>query len=424
MTISPVAVVFNYQQTGKYALNVIAGSIMTQQKLRDIPIYFAKNRAELKSQLVHAKQRAHKVVVAWSFYSPQFFNIKTELADITTNITEPSIIHLAGGVHASAEPLQTLRAGFQYVAIGEGEKIITDFLSALVMGGDPKSVRGIAYLDGTVLVKNGRGKTINLNDYPPYASRFRKFGPIEITRGCIYACKFCQTPYFNKAIFRHRTIENICHYVRIMTACGLRDYRFLTPTSMSYGSDNETVNIDAIEFLLSSVRSIVGKHRRIFYGTFPSEIRPEHVTLKHLTVLKKYVDNDNIIIGGQSGSQTVLNASSRGHSVESIINAVKVSLKAGFRPNVDFLFGLPGESLHDAQMTINLANVLTQLGAKIHNHTFMPLPGTPFRHEAAGFIQLPIFNQICSLTAQGKAYGKWKQQQNIAKQLEKLHNKN
>jgi len=424
MTTATTAIVFNYQQTGKYALNVIAGSIMTQQRLRDIPIYFAKNINELKTQLLQARQQAQKVIVAWSFYSPQFLKIKADLEEIKKDINEPSIMHLAGGVHASAEPLQTLRAGFKYVAVGEGEQIITDFLSAFQKNENPNTVRGIAYLNDDVLVKNGRGKTIDLNDYPPCASRFRKFGPIEITRGCIYACKFCQTPYFNKAVFRHRTIENICHYVRIMTACGLRDYRFLTPTSLSYGSSNDSVNIDAIELLLSSVRDIVGKHRRIFYGTFPSEIRPEHVTLKRLLVLKKYVDNDNIIIGGQSGSQAVLDASSRGHNVESIVNAVKVSIKAGFRPNVDFLFGLPGESLHDAQMTINLANSLTQLGAKIHNHTFMPLPGTPFRHEAAGFIQTPISNQISSLTAQGKAYGKWKHQQKIALQLENLRNKN
>jgi len=418
--ISPLAVVFNYQQTGKYALNVIAGSILTRQLLREIPIFFATNPTELIQQIVNAHNIAQRVIVAWSFYSPQFSQIKQALAKVKKSINDPAILHLAGGVHASAEPLQTLQAGFDLVAIGEGEQIIIELLTALIQGNDPQRVRGIAALDGNDIIKNGKGTTIDINDFPPCASRYRKFGPIEITRGCIYACKFCQTPYINKAKFRHRTLENISHYVRLMAAYGLRDYRFLTPTSLSYGSDDHTVNLEAIESLLSSVRGIIGRNRRIFFGTFPSEIRPEHITQRALTILKKYVDNDNIIIGGQSGSQTVLDTSRRGHDVESIINAVKIAVKVGFKPNVDFLFGLPGETQHDAQLTIDLANILTQLGARIHNHTFMPLPGTPFRHEAAGFIRETTHQQIVSLTAQGKAYGKWKSQQQIAKELVSL----
>lgn len=423
MNANTISLVFNYQQTGKYALNVIAGSVMTRRHLREIPIYFSKNPEELASHISEARRQAQTVIVCWSFYSPQFNAMVTDLAHVRHLANYPNVIHLAGGVHATAEPRQTLNAGFDLVAVGEGEQIICDLLSAIVRGENIKTVRGIAYLDNGEIFKNGKGDTIDLNDYPPCASRFRKFGPIEITRGCVYACKFCQTPFVNKARFRHRSIENIAHYARLMAANGLRDYRFLTPTSLSYGTQDESVNIDAIESMLATVRSIVGKQRRIFYGTFPSEIRPEHVSEQNLAVLKKYVDNDNIIIGGQSGSQTVLDSSRRGHDVESIINAVKISIKAGFRPNVDFLYGLPGETREDARLTIKLANQLADLGARIHNHTFMPLPGTPFRNEQAGQIDKQIKNQIVELTTRGKAYGKWKGQLKIAKELELLRQK-
>jgi B12-binding domain/radical SAM domain protein len=419
----PITLVLNYQQTGKYALNVIAGSIMTQQNLRDIPIYFSKNRDELLHDINEAKEQSRRVLVGWSFYSPQFQEIGNDLSHIKQQINDDSVIHLAGGVHATAEPQQTLLAGFDLVAVGEGEQIICDLLTALKLKLDVHNIRGIAYLENGELKKNGKGATIDLNDYPPCGSRFRKFGPIEITRGCIYACKFCQTPFVNKARFRHRSIANITHYARIMAANGLRDYRFLTPTSFSYGSQDESVNIDAIDSMLASVRSVIGKERRIFYGTFPSEVRPEHVTVKNLSVLKKYVDNDNIIIGGQSGSEQVLDSSRRGHDVESIINAVKTSIKAEFQPNVDFLYGLPGETRQDAQLTIQLANQLSDLGARIHNHTFMPLPCTPFRNEKAGSIDMQTKQQIVELTTKGKAYGKWKKQLKIAKELEMLQQK-
>lgn len=419
----PVSLVFNYQQTGKYALNVIAGSVMTRRHLREIPIYFSKNPEDLINHINEAREQAQVVVVCWSFYSPQFNAIVNDLKLIKQRSNLQSVIHLAGGVHATAEPRQTLNAGFDLVAVGEGEQIICDLLSTIMRDDAIKTVRGIAYLENGEMYKNGKGDTIDLNDFPPCASRFRKFGPIEITRGCVYACKFCQTPFVNKARFRHRSIENIAHYARIMAAYGLRDYRFLTPTSLSYGSQDESVNIDAIECMLATVRNIIGKQRRIFYGTFPSEIRPEHVSEKNLAVLKKYVNNDNIIIGGQSGSKKILDASRRGHDVDSIINAVKISLKAGFQPNVDFLYGLPGETREDAQLTVKLASQLADLGARIHNHTFMPLPGTPFRNAEAGTIDRQTKQQLVELTTQGKAYGKWKGQLKIAKELELLHRK-
>lgn len=421
---SPLGIIFNYQKTGKYALNVLAGSLLTRYALREIPVHFSKTTPQLITDIKNAATCYQKLVVLWSFYSPQFTGICKTLNEIKSQIKSDNIIHLAGGVHATAEPQQTLESGFDIVAIGEGEQIICDFADAIVNGRPVDDVRGIAYLKNGKLIKNGKGQTIDLNDYPPCASRYRKFGPIEITRGCIYACKFCQTPYINKARFRHRSIENIAHFVRIMSANGLRDYRFLTPTSFSYGSQDESVNLDAIEQLLAMVRNIIGRHKRIFYGTFPSEIRPEHINEKTLAVLKKYVDNDNVIIGGQSGSQTVLDSSRRGHDIGAIINAVKLSVKFGFRPNVDFLFGLPGETYNDAQLTIDLANKLANMGAKIHNHTFMPLPGTPFRHEAAGDIEEPVRQQILELTATGKAYGQWDSQIAIAKELQELRRKN
>lgn len=420
MNTSPLAIIFNYQKTGKYALNVLAGSLLTRYSLRKMPVYFSKSTQELMADIKTAAALHENVIVLWSFYSPQFTGIRESISAIKNELRFDNVIHLAGGVHATAEPWQTLNAGFDYVAIGEGEQIICDFAEAIANGNNLHNVRGIAYINEGMLMKNGKGKTIDLNDYPPCASRHRKFGPIEITRGCIYACKFCQTPYINKARFRHRSIENIAHYIRIMSANGLRDYRFLTPTSFSYGSQDESVNIDAIEQMLATVRNIIGGQKRIFYGTFPSEIRPEHISEKTLAVLKKYVDNDNVIIGGQSGSQTVLDESRRGHDIEAIVNAVRLSVKFGFRPNVDFLFGLPGESRRDAQLTIDLANKLADMGAKIHNHTFMPLPGTPFRHEAAGNIEEPVKQQITEMTARGKAYGQWNSQIIIARELQDL----
>jgi B12-binding domain/radical SAM domain protein len=414
---SNVSIVFYYRKTGKYAMNVLAGALNSRATTCYIPLYFPKTHQQLIETCKARMADSAKVIVLWSFYSPDFNKIHRELQGIKQFLREDSIVHIAGGVHATAEPLDTLKAGFDYVAVGEGEQIIVDLATALLNHESLNEVKGMAYLDQDSMVKNSKGATIDLNAFPACAPRYRKFGPIEITRGCIYGCKFCQTPFVNKARFRHRSVDNIITAVSAMKTNGMRDYRFISPTSLSYGSYDESVNLSAIEALLSAIRKTVGKQGRIFFGSFPSEVRPEHVSEESLALLKQYIDNDNLIIGGQSGSDQVLQTSRRGHDVHSIIRAVELSVQAGFTPNVDFLFGLPGETPADVNATLQLAEKLTLLGAKIHNHTFMPLPGTPFSQQAPGDIDQNTQRQLVLLTSQGKAYGKWQQQMEIAKQL-------
>jgi B12-binding domain/radical SAM domain protein len=417
MPITDVAIVFYYRKTGKYAMNVLAGALDSRADTCDIPLYFPKTHQNLIDTCAALQKQVSKIVVLWSFYSPDFNKIRRELQGIVKHFQNRPITHIAGGVHATAEPLQTLNAGFDFVAVGEGEQIIVDMAVALSNNTNLSDVKGLAYLENWQMIRNAKGDYVDLNDYPASAPRYRKFGPIEITRGCVYGCKFCQTPFVNKARFRHRNVTNVITTVRAMKANGMRDYRFITPTSLSYGSYDDSVNLPAIEELLSEIRKTVGKEGRIFFGSFPSEIRPEHVSRESLAVLKQYVDNDNIIIGGQSGSDRVLQTSRRGHDVDSIVRAAQLATEAGFIPNVDFLFGLPGETAADVKATMALADTLTAMGAKIHNHTFMPLPGTPFRDQAAGDIDKSTQRQLLKLTSQGKAYGTWQQQIEIARRL-------
>jgi hypothetical protein len=41
---------------------------------------------------------------------------------------------------------------------------------------------------------------------------WERYDPIEITRGCIHACRFGQTPDLYKARFRHRSVANVAEH--------------------------------------------------------------------------------------------------------------------------------------------------------------------------------------------------------------------
>lgn len=403
--------------SNKYSLNVIAGALESALTPQDVEIRFASKPESLTSAIDEASRLYRNTVVGWSLHSPQFVESSAELHTLKSRTKNSEVIHLAGGPHPTAEPEQTLRAGFDAVAVGEGEKTIIEFSKRLLNGENCFHINGIAYLSDGRFVSNGSGERIELNDYPPFAPRHRRLNPIEITRGCIYACRFCQTPFMFKARFRHRAVENICHWVQVMKNRGLTDIRFITPTALSYGSSDTSVNLDKVEELLYSVRTVLGSKGRIFFGTFPSEIRPEHVSREALLILKKYTDNDNLIIGAQSGSQRVLDMSHRGHTIKDIVMAVRLSLEVGFIPNVDFIFGLPGEEDSDSRASLRLMEELSDIGARIHGHTFMPLPGTPFKNAAPGVIRPATMRKLRRLVARGKLYGDWEEQAVIAQRL-------
>src|SRR5262249_10192396 len=160
------------------------------------------------------------------------------------------------------EPLSTLRAGFDLVALGEGEATMCEIFAS---GGAYRG-RGTAYLDASgALVSHGPGERRPLDDFPAFNARFGKCTAIDITRGCVYACSFCQTPYMCKARFRHRSVPNVrAQLAELVAQGGGKFVRFVTPTSLSYGSDDAQVRLDRVEELLAAVRETLGPSGKIY----------------------------------------------------------------------------------------------------------------------------------------------------------------
>ena len=67
---------------------------------------------------------------------------------------------------------------------------------------------------------------------------------------------------------RHRSIDEI-----VVSANRHEQIRFVTPNAFAYGSDGIHPRFEKIECLLKKFR------HQIFFGTFPSEVRPEFCLL-------------------------------------------------------------------------------------------------------------------------------------------------
>lgn len=397
----------------KNSFAALIGALETDEFFDELPIYFLFDEAKLKAEIGSMSKKYSKIVLAFSFSDFQAKEIANLVKSLKKELAD-NVIMLAGGPHPSGDPKGVLAAGFDFAVVGEGEKTIIDLLKIIALNkSDYDKTGNLAYFKGGKFIFTFK-KIIILNDYPPFASKYKIFGPIEITRGCPWGCKYCQTSYLFGRQIRHRSIVEICRYAEILKENNRLDIRFITPNALSYGStDGKSVNLIAIENLLKSVKKIIGADGRIFFGSFPSEVRPEQISQKALDIIKKYCNNKNLIVGAQSGSQRILDNICRGHRVGDVYDAAKLIIKNGFKANIDFIFGLPGEQKEDVQETFKLMEDLIALGAAIHGHTFMPLAGTPFAEEKIGRLSVEYEERLKRLESSGKVYGEWEKQANL-----------
>jgi len=414
------AFVIFYQKKNIYSFNALIGAIETVEELEDIKLYFSRGSENLDNELERICENHQKVVLGISFFTTQLWEIKDLLKLLRAKYKE-RVLFIAGGPHPTGDPDGTLKMGFDIVVVGEGEETLIEILCNVKNNKKLDAIRGIAYFNkDKILITTKKRKWIDLDKYPPLPTKNVKFGAIEITRGCPFACYFCQTPYILGTRPRHRSIKSICNAVIVMKTYGKTDIRFITPNAFSYGSpDGKSLNIPLLEKLLIEVTKIIKPKGKIYLGSFPSEVRPEHVTKETLGLILKYAANDNIVLGAQSGSQKVLNSCNRGHTTRDVYNAVKLTLEAGLTPNVDFIFNLPNETEEDIDLTIEFMYKISDMGAKIHSHTFMPLPLTRFAYEDVKDVDEKIIKTISKLSSKGLAYGEWKKQEKLAKDISK-----
>ncbi len=329
-------------------------------------------------------------IMIYSFSSPQAKSIFSEVIHSKT-----SSIFIAGGPHPSACPEETLQY-FDYVVVGEGEETLPELIRALQKGGDISSVRGIAFKKNDRIVFTGKRDDIDLNMYPAFDPDIMH-STIEITRGCPFNCSYCSTPQLFGHRMRHRSIDAITKYAQF-----LGDVRFTSPNAFAYGSDGRHPRPEKVEALLKAL-----PYKRSFFGTFPSEVRLEFISDRLLELVSEYCANTTLNMGGQSGSQRMLDMINRGHTVEDISVGAEKCLQHGFVPVVDFIFGLPNETEDDQHETIKLIKWLTGKGAKVHSHYFMPLPGTPFEKLAPAPLSAQVDRIMGELALHGKVTGIW-----------------
>jgi B12-binding domain/radical SAM domain protein len=394
MEVHPISLIFYYHWLNRFSFNALAGAIDSDPTTADLSVDLARNPQGLHKSIAASLSLHKQPVVALSMLTSQLKEMRSLMQRLRLDFGSRIKI-LAGGAHPTACPEEVLDSGADVVVRGEAETSFPELLRRIAGGLSFADVPGISFLQDGRTVSVPQASHVELDDCLSFSPKRGMFGPIEITRGCAFACHFCQTSHIFGTRLRHRSIEKIVHQAAVLRSGNRKVVRLLSPNAFSYGSpDGRQLNLRALRQLLSSLREAVSEKGRIIFGHFPSEVRPEHVTSETLGLMKEFADNDEIVIGAQSGSQQVLNACNRFHTVESVLAAVAAARKYGYKTIVDFIFGLPGETATDVGQTLAVIEELLRMGARIHPHAFVPLPQTLFSAEPPASISPMVLHAI------------------------------
>src|SRR5256885_3310955 len=167
-----LAIVLRYRRAVTYGHHALLAALEEHGTGTSYEVRFATDAASCAAEIERA--RAQRVLVLWSFYSPDAAALAAELAWIKA--AAPGAVHVAGGVHATAEPVQTLDAGWDITAVGEGEGTL---LSLVDSAGEPTGVPGLVYRDAAGgIARTGRAQRAPLDRYRAFPLAHKRFNPI------------------------------------------------------------------------------------------------------------------------------------------------------------------------------------------------------------------------------------------------------
>lgn len=302
-------------------------------------------------------------IVAYSFTTVDIDEIQKHLRYFAP---QQGPLRIAGGPHASADPEGCLAMGFDVVFVGEAEHTLPEFLRQWTQ--NPQRACAQRIWKSKVLC--------DLNASVHADADTPEFPFLEISRGCAHACAFCQVPRLFGRNVRFRSPAQAAAGVAHAVAAGHRRIRCLTSDAFFYGGGNASHVAASLRELVDACRNAGASY--LMLGSFPSEVRPDHVTPELLEILATACANPIVVVGAQSGSDAVLKAMHRGHSVQDVVRAVMHIHDAGLIAYVDLLFSFPGETRADRHATLDLGEWILSLSrSRLHLHSYLPLPGTP-----------------------------------------------
>ncbi len=328
-------------------------------------------------------------LIIYSIMTPFLPKLAAEIA----RMKELGALVVIGGPHVDHENFELLlRMGATSVSAAKAETDLIPIIETALDGRLPDHPfwpeRPISMLDFSAFI--------------PICTRLPTVPPLELMRGCGYSCLFCATSGRKRMI---RTWSSIELYLKQLQERGGRRVNFIVPSALDFSMSGLSVE-ESLLMLFEECRK--KEFRHIEFGIFPSEIRPETVTLQKLELLKRYVVNRKLTIGIQSGSQNRLRQLRRFVDQQQLENAIETVRSAGFGLNLDLIVGFPDESMEEFSQSLDMALSLRKSGkTRLQVHRFFPLGNSPWQWLKPSEIDKEKHQRLSLLEGAGEISSGW-----------------
>ena len=261
------------------------------------------------------------------------------------------------------------------VAQAEGEEIMARAPTVGVVVG-PQAYHRLP----AMVAAASAGRRATDTDMPEIAKfaalpRRRRSGPtafLTVQEGCDKFCTYCVVPYTRGAEIS-RPFNDLVDEAQLLVEAGAREITLLGQNVNAWTGEDEAGRPVGLEGLARELAKLPELKRIRYTTSHPNDMTdaliaahaesPKLMPFLHLPV--------------QSGSDRVLKAMNRSHSVQSylaLLGRMRVA-----RPDIaisgDFIVGFPGETEAEFEETLNLIDAVGY--AQAFSFKYSPRPGTP-----------------------------------------------
>lgn len=301
---------------------------------------------------------------------------------------------ILGGHHITSQFEDVFRQApfVDWVHIGESEKSFLEVLS----GSDPKQVNGIAWLEEGQIYQNPLSTVEELDElpYPDWSlldldyytapnSAILKKEPLEMhqwlpvitSRGCSYRCAFCTYKYQK---FRNHSGEYIGEYMDYI----LRNFERYKIDAL-YCAYDAMVTSKLLHSICKQILKRKIHKKAIWIRTLRTNITEE----EDLVALKK-AGCVRTLYGFESGSNRILERMNKHAKVEDHLRVARYHHKIKLDFQAVFIFGYPGETFEDVQLTQELLQKARPTSYSFGK--FVPMPGSTIFDELKNMGKIQI----------------------------------
>lgn len=281
-----------------------------------------------------------------------------------------------------------LDKGADFIIQGEGEISLKELIDALSNNQDTSQIKGLVFKNKTEIIKNPKHAVLrdldilpmpawDLVNLKPYKDIWESGGKqftlnIATTRGCPFKCNWCAKPIYGNRYNSHSP-KYITKHIKFLS---------------------ETYNVNRF-WMCDDI-----------FGLKPNWVQNFNVLLKEEQLnISYYIQSrvdlllkedtiealaqsglEEVWVGAESGSQTILDAMDKDTKVEQIYEATKLLKAKNIKVAFFIQFGYINETKEDINKTIAMIKELVpdNIGISVS----YPLPGTKFYDKVKDDLQL------------------------------------